>query len=359
LSKASYAIKKPSKSAGKGQRATFAIQEVTATSRHTLDLEPVDSINKLFLAGTITRNEAERQVEAVRAALYKQRDQDTPAAVFSSENLKLLDKYWKAEYSDRDLVDTETMKADLKRALGSVGVLSLVVASRSELQVAVNETYADKPNLQRRAVSRLNQLLRFAGRDFTLRKVKAVRADVPFLTWDELKTVLPHLPSDHWRLLAKVAWVTGCRVGEIFALSAASLKPKYLFVTAQIDKDGKRRETKTRSERKASILMQEQGRQCVTEWLAIPSGVRVALRSERHSTVFKRACKKAFPKEPLKLCKFHDLRHSYAIDLIGKGVPISLVSQAMGNSVAVCEKHYSGFVLQDEGIDTIQRLLNV
>jgi site-specific recombinase XerD len=40
----------------------------------------------------------------------------------------------------------------------------------------------------------------------------------------------------------------------------------------------------------------------------------------------------------------HQFRHSFATDLLGKGVPIELVARYLGNSVRVCEKHYSHWI---------------
>jgi len=352
----SYAIKKPAQKAGRGSRRTFALQEVTGSARRTLKLEALDAINGQWTSGLITYDEALRQVTALRDSLYAERDATTPRLVFSSENLALLDRYWKAEYADRDLIDAPTMLGDLRRAVGAVGTLSLLAAPRTALQDRLNTTFADRPTLQRRAASRLNQLLRFAGRDFSLRKVKAPRPEPQYLTWSELEQVLPNL-HPHFSLLARVAWITGCRAGEIFALTPSSLKAKHIFVSAQVDARGVRRDTKTRSERKVALLRPD-GMDILRQWLAVPEADRAALRLLRHSVVLRRACRRAFPTTPSKWCRFHDLRHSYAVEMISRGVPVTLVAQSLGNSVAVCERYYSGFALQDQGIETIDRLLN-
>lgn len=52
--------------------------------------------------------------------------------------------------------------------------------------------------------------------------------------------------------------------------------------------------------------------------------------------------------------RFHDLRHSYAIELLNHGVSLSLTAQALGNSVQVCQEYYAGFELSDEGLDVIR-----
>lgn len=71
---------------------------------------------------------------------------------------------------------------------------------------------------------------------------------------------------------------------------------------------------------------------------------------------FALACKKLF-KDKTKHCKWHDLRHSYAVLLIGRGATITLVAQSMGNSVKVCEEYYSGYVLTSEGIETLSKIV--
>jgi hypothetical protein len=43
--------------------------------------------------------------------------------------------------------------------------------------------------------------------------------------------------------------------------------------------------------------------------------------------------------------------------LLGAGVPLSFVARSLGNSETVCEKHYTGKVLTDAFIDTIDMLV--
>jgi len=353
----SFAIKKPSPTRGNGRRSTFAVQEVRESGRNTLPLESVDAINAAFLKGDIDRNEAERQVEEVRAGLYRERDASLPHAVFSSENNQLLDRYWHSEFSERELVDAESMLSDLRRAVAACGIVSLLAASRQDLQTEINERYLDNPTKQRRVVSRLNPLLRFAGRDFKLRKMKPVRPEPLYLSEADLNAVLPHLPSDHLRKAARAAYLTGCRLGELYGLTERSIKTDHLLVSTQLDDDLKRRETKTRSLRK--VFMLPGGEEAVREFLAIPADERSITRKLRHSTLFKRACRKAFPKDSSKHCRFHDLRHSYAVSLISKGAPLTIVAQSLGNSTFVCERYYSGFVMREESFSILASLFKV
>ncbi len=350
-----FAIKAPSSVAGKGKRRTFAIQEVDDKGRRTLSLEALDTVNKQLLAGDIDRAEALKQVRTVRDQLYRERDKHAGKPVFAAENLQLLDRYWDAEYENRDVIDVDTIRWDLQRAVESVGLLSILVATRQQLQDELTRRFAGKSEKHRRVASRLNQLLRFAGRDFTLRKPKPTRKLVHHLTIEQVQQVLPRLRSPQFRVLVEVAFYTGLRVGEVFALTEAAIRTDHLYVDSQLDESLERRDTKTRTARKAWII--EGGLDAVHRWLAIPTAERDKLRIVRHATVFRRACKRAFKDRPELHCRFHDLRHSYAIYLVSRGVPLTLVAQSLGNGVSVCEKYYSGFVLTDLSMQLMSQIL--
>lgn len=350
-----YAIKNPSKTQGKGKRASFAIQEVTGSNRVTLKLEPVDAVNKLLASGVLTVDQARKQIEAVREALYLQRDKHKPQTVFASENLKLVAAYWAAEYEDRELVDPDSARWDLNRAVAACGILSVVGASKSDLQQAVLDHAPGDVNKRRRVIARLNQLLKFAGRAFELKKPKPVRGDIKHLTEAEFERVVAQIKQPDMKLLCRVAFCTGARVGEALGLTERSVRPDHVQITTQLDSDFKRRETKTRSVRKAAVL--EGWEHYVTEWVALGPEVKLRLRKLQHATLVKRACRRAFPNLEDKYCHFHDLRHSYAVHLVSRGVPLTLVAQSLGNSISVCEKYYSGFVLTDESVERIRTIM--
>jgi hypothetical protein len=55
--------------------------------------------------------------------------------------------------------------------------------------------------------------------------------------------------------------------------------------------------------------------------------------------------------------RFHDLRHSYAVYLIGKGMSLDWVAQSLGNSRDVCERFYKSHILQDDSIRLMRMML--
>lgn len=348
--KKSYAIKPP-----RGRRRSFAIQEVDGFKRRTLEIPELDAVNKLLISGKLSLISAKKQVEDLRDSLYAKRDSEDPRLLFHSDNLQLLNRYWTEEYSDRDIVDLASMKADLRRAVESCGSLSMLTASKIDLGNQIAGYCEGNTKKQRRVISRINQLLKYVGRDFVLRKPKESRLDVAYLTDLEMLRVLAQCKDDNFGLLCQIAFWTGLRMGEIFALRPNNIRADYIIVESQIDDEGERRATKTRAVRRAWVASDKL--ELVREWVRLPEEIKIELRDVRHSTLFKRLCRKAYPKDKSKWVRFHDLRHSYAVGLINKGVPINLVAQSLGNSISVCEKYYSGFVLRDEGIDTINRIL--
>ena len=350
-----YSIKKASQTKGKGRRATFAIQRCIGITRTTLALEAVDAVNSQLKLGAITYEEAHKQVLHVRESLYKERDRHDPLLVFTSENAAVVSRYWKAEYADRDLVDADTMRADLERAIAAIGHVPLASGTREELKAALDRSLGLDVTKYRRVVARLNQLLRFCKRDFKLHKPRAVRKDVCAYTEEELNLILRLIKDPMMKLLCKVAYGTGLRAGEIFAMGPNSVHNGCVIVTQQLDKELKLRDTKTRTDRKAFIIPGYMN--YVKAWISAAPTVKAELRTVKHSKLFKAACQATYPKDTSRHGRFHDLRHSYAVYLLVSGVPITLVANSLGNSTNVCEKYYSGFKLRQEGIDMIASIL--
>jgi integrase len=336
-----YYLRKPD-----GKRKSFVIVERTIlengkTKDQTLSIPEVALINKNLEAGIIDQLVAEKNLKLIIERL-------SPRAVHNQDNYKIVDEYWNREYSLRDLVDPDTAKYALRRSIESIGNLPLASATREELQRAVNQF---KGNRQRRLVAGLNQLLKFLGRPERLLKARPERYKVKYLTEPEKNKVLTYIEDPLDKLLHEVCFYTGMRIGEAFAVT--KLENDILYVESQIDRNGLERDTKNRKIRKAYIA--ENGLHFVKEWLK----KRHDYSKDRTqiSKITDKACRLAFPDNEEKHCTFHDLRHSYAIMLLGKGVPISFIAQSIGNSVSVCEKHYTGFKLSDESIDLIRKLM--
>ncbi len=345
-------LKKPRSQNVRGGRKQFRIMEEHPDGKFSTLNEPrLDAINALLLSGTIDRIEAEAQVKRLVATIKSERGERIP--IYNQGNYKVLDQFWKT-YSLRDLIDPDTAYHDYRRAIEAIGDIPIASASLNELQKSLKPL---PPNRQRRVVSRLNTILKFLKRDIQLRAVKPPPVDVSFLTPEEINKVCSYMnhlnPTGRAELntLVQVLFHTGMRVGEVWALGPSSIRSDgTLWVASQIDKSGVRRQTKTRSERRAYVL--PGGMDWVRTWIEMLASIKTERSALAHR--FKRLCFKVL--KGRKLC-LHDLRHSYAIYLVGKGVPLDQVAQSLGNSVVVCQRHYTGFKLSDEGIRTIDRIL--
>src|SRR5687767_4966854 len=153
------------------KRASFSLLRVTRQDGRrrikTLDLPEVDLINERYRDGTLSFINANALIRDLRDRLLKQERGNVHKPVTLAENLALLESYWKRDYLFRDVVDRKTMRWDLERALRAIGNVPLLTADQATLQAKVVESKL-RTNAKRRVISRLNQLLRFAGRPFKL-----------------------------------------------------------------------------------------------------------------------------------------------------------------------------------------------
>lgn len=347
-SRVNFILKKPDQT-----RKSFSILKRTITENKSsyvkVKSEAIDAINKAFKkdkpigACIILAKE-------VIADLYKELNKTKPKIVHNSANRDLLEEFWKDEYEHRDLVDFESSKNDFKRAIEAVGAISLYSTTRENLQKEIAKHA--KGNKQRRIVERLNTLLKFIGKDIKLRKDKKNHADVAYLPEADVLKMVKFIDDENIKLMAEVAFYTGARTGELFAISSQSVRANVVLIQNQIDREGNKRETKNRVVRKGFVI--EAGRAKVKQWAALDKS---KFRNVKFSNVIKNACQKAFPDDKTKWIVFHDLRHSYAIYLLSKGISLSLVAQSLGNSVTVCQENYAGFSLADESIDSIESLM--
>lgn len=346
-----YILKKP----GRG-RARFSILKdiVKPNGKRTSGIlrdERIESINHLFKTKLKDATECELELRDIIKTLYlNQRHGRTD---FNEENRRLLQEYWEREYANRGNIDLKSAENDLKRAIDAIGTLSLVSASRDDLQNHLNK-YC-KGNKQRRIVARVNQLLKFLKRDIKLRKAPKERRKIRHLSQDDFLKVLPFIEEREIQALFVACFVTGARIGEAFALDTNSLRNGVISILRQMDRTGVLRETKNRRDRQMVINPIEH--HFLNFWLSYSD--KAKFRNIKLSSILMNACKKAFPSEELKWCNVHDLRHSYAIWLLSKGISLSLIAQSLGNSISVCQEYYAGFELSQESIESIKSFLKI
>ncbi|MEZ0208840.1 MAG: tyrosine-type recombinase/integrase [Candidatus Paceibacterota bacterium] len=319
--------------------------------------QDLEDINNKYISNKINKKTARELVEELREKLYLADGvvSKQPKEA-STENLKVLNQYWESEYVPRlrRLEDPDTAWYELERAVRSLGKVSLKSASRNELQKQVD--IVAKGNKQRRVVAKLNTLLKYLKRDIELISAKKERKEVKHITLEDLPRLLNHIENEHIKHLTEVCFATGCRIGESFALDGRLHNPgsDTIKIISQIDEDGKKRDTKNNKTRTAVVI--PECRAALHSWFHVrpsfPTDLRFGI-----ARIIKRAATKAFPTQPIKHIVFHDLRHSYAIHLLSKGVPLSLVAQCLGDSITVAEEYYVGYDLSEGAIELITRTL--
>jgi len=145
------------------------------------------------------------------------------------------------------------------------------------------------------------------------------------------------------------AFATGGRLGEIFAMTKTVGAKRAVYIDRQMKMDLTYGPTKNKRSRWIKVL--EELWPDTQNWLKVSEAERKALRRERWADIVRGACKTAFPKDPEKHLKFHDLRHSYAIHCLSKGLTLEQVAKALGDSIVVVQEYYTGFVLTLNELD--------
>lgn len=346
-------------------RKTFQIlkgrrDETGKRSYDSIELPELNALNKSFKDKKVKLAEATASFFDILRNLKQQDEIKFPKEVFNKDNETIFHQYWKDRYSrlpeEDKLVDEASARNDFKRTLKCLGDLNLRSASTEELVNKTNQIQNFSSRL--RVINRINSLLSYINRKdariIVPKNKRKKKKNIKYINHRELNLLLIKLP-DQLRLLVQTAFYSGLRIGECFAITETSLKGSYLQVQEQLDRNLEQRDTKTKQNRRAYII--PEGREAVAKWAALDIKTKKQLRNYKYSIIIKSICKELFPEDKHKHCTFHDLRHSYAVHLLSKGVSLSLVAQSLGNSVSVAEEYYAGYTLSDDAIDSIDRVI--
>lgn len=331
-------IKRPT-----GKRRSYGIVKLDNGKSEHLHSPALKAINQKVKNNTLAPDMAEKNVQELVDKYKKQFGIEKQPIIHNDDNQRLLAQYWKAEYEHRELADKNTAKYEFDRALKALGNVSLISATKEEIQKALDIQDSKK---RRRLTGYITALLKFLGRtDIKLRRPKRLKPKVQYCNETQLHEILLKIEDAPLRILAKVLFYTGMRLGEAFALQPQKIHPErqYIIVDEQKPSKGKPKSPKWDSQRKTFV--EKDAFPHLYEWLTLRAHFKL---SRSHATkIFKR----------ISGLRLHDLRHSYAIRLLSQGVPLTQVAQCLGNSTHVCEMYYVGFVLVDESIETIKRIM--
>lgn len=175
--------------------------------------------------------------------------------------------------------------------------------------------------------------------DDAWRTVRAFRAAdaarLRYLSDDEARRLTNACPAD-FRALVTGALLTGCRYGELAAITADDFNPDAGTLLVRASKSGKPRH----------VVLTQEGRDFVAQRAAgKPGSARLLLRGNgnpwgksEQQRPLGAACAAARIEPAV---NFHALRHTYASRLTMRGVPLAVIAAQLGHSdTRMVEQHY-------------------
>jgi integrase len=166
-------------------------------------------------------------------------------------------------------------------------------------------------------------------------------ARMQFLSMKQQQALVAVCEGD-FKLLVKAALYTGARYGELRRLRIEHFHRTSLYLPASITKTGKERRIVLHPEAQKFFADVCKGRS-ITHPILTRNG-RSWGESEQHRPM-QAACKAAGIVPAVNL---YALRHTAASNWLRAGVPsMKFIADQLGNSVAICEKHYAHLALDD------------
>jgi integrase len=188
--------------------------------------------------------------------------------------------------------------------------------------------------------------------DDAWRQVRAFRevdtARLRYLSDDEAKRLTNACPPD-FRALVTAALLTGCRYGELTAMTGDDFNSDAGTVRIRLSKSGKPRH----------VVLTEEGREVFGTMAAgSPGSAHIFVRTNgrpwaksEQQRPLAAACSAANIDPPI---NFHGLRHTYASRLAMRGVPLAVIAAQLGHSdTRMVEKHY-GHLAPNYVADTVR-----
>jgi integrase len=175
--------------------------------------------------------------------------------------------------------------------------------------------------------------------DDAWRTVRAFReadaAKLRYLSDDEARRLTNACPAD-FRALVTAALLTGCRYGELAAMTGEDFNPDAGTARVRTSKSGKPRH----------VVLTQEGSEFFARLAAgRPGNARLLLRQNgkpwaksEQQRPFAVACAAAWIEPAV---NFHGLRHTYASRLAMRNVPLAVIAVQLGHSdTRMVEKHY-------------------
>lgn len=315
-------------------------------------------INREFLAGKLNESTVKDMLSEI-IETYIKRGQTKHFALkkrrISEANQKLLDTFWEKKYAHKSLADEASAKADFKRAIILAGDLSLYTATAKDLVEQLKQN-CKTINQHRRAVSSLNELLKFLARDIRLVKPEEEYREVRYLNESEVRQLAESSSNEHFKMLTYVLFGTGARTGEAFAIDVNSLRDRAVHINKQVPlkkrKSQPDRIKKPKRGKTGWVTAIEWTWSYIQKWAEVD---KTKVNRWQYYNWITTQSRKLWPTNKQKHVKPHDLRHSHAIYLLDKGVSIQAVARQLRNRVEICQKYYTGHEHTPESLELLKK----
>lgn len=143
-------------------------------------------------------------------------------------------------------------------------------------------------------------------------------------------------------------FATGLRLGELLALSSSDLVGGFLNINKQVKAN--KNVTPPKRNKTGKVVIIAELKEYVLEFLKVEN--KETLRYRIQSEVVN------ISNEVLKRhIHVHDLRHSHAIHLLGKGASLTLIALQLRNRIEVCQKYYAGFAHTDDTLELLNKIV--
>lgn len=161
--------------------------------------------------------------------------------------------------------------------------------------------------------------------------------------WDKM---LPLINSPFYRDFLAVCFHTGCRPGELAGALVSEYDPIRKTIQKILHKTMKKGGVRI-------ILLNELANEIVSVRACNSKDGKIFSTTTKAKCVLAKSGKtlkrvaKKIGRNPATVCNY-SLRHSFAVRHLNRMVPINIVAKWMGNTVKVCEAHYSNTIRQLE-----------
>lgn len=324
---------------------TYRFQEFLSETQKwtTIHSDEIDAFNRLVKSKALSDADAENRAEAIKIAWYKERDKDNVIPLLMSGNAKVLTEFLAVKYTEAKVkrLAPTSLNAEtyyLQNALLALGNVA-IEGPIEPIQKAIDDKFEDRPSIHKKRATSINRLRKYLGLTY-IEHLRPEKEEVVYLSLAQFGELQKKLDGAY-KILCAVAFYTGMRRGEIFALEPSDIKGDVIHVVRQIDANGNLRLPKNRKKRKAFII--PGGEEWLQKWFEIKASTSRQLKLS------------AMCQEKANI-RFHDLRHSYAVYMISKGATIDWVAKSLGHSRETCERFYCSHVLDSDSTALLRGL---